>query len=344
MKNALLALAIILLAAGVFFAFSGSSSGSSGNARGSDDNPSEDEDKNAPSAGADGNSSGADNSSGDGDDGSGTGRGRDSDGEGGRTRDGQDEKKWEDGNGDIRIRMKNIGELRQYALRNNITLMQAAMLAINESELKCRDEGGMRGRIKCRLELPSEEEEEGLYYLPEECRNLTNDTRRECLARYHIIQPCRFEQGDDSRFSCVRNALNITKRAKEAVEECKLQVRGANWTNARNGTNATGNSTNWTNPGIGKCMSEVRKNVYEEAKFRMYNLEEKAERLAKFGVGNETITSIIAKLEELKLKFDAAQGAEAKKAVLREAADAWKQFIQQAREEAKANRAPRNSR
>lgn len=242
---------------------------------------------------------------------------------------------------EIRIKAMNMGEIRQYALENNVSLMRAAMMSINESELQC-DGDSLRERVECRVRMNRSEDDDNLKYFPEECRNTTNDSRTECLARQRIMQSCRLEAGDDRKITCAREALNITKSARSLVEDCKLQVRGANWTdsstggnagNWTNATNATANRGNWTNPGIGKCVSEVRSKVYEEAKFRLQNLEEKAQRLQRMGVGNSTIVDFVAQMEELKVKFDAADGADAKKAVLQEAQDAWKAFVAQARQE-----------
>lgn len=244
---------------------------------------------------------------------------------------------------------------------------------VNESSLRCANASTARERAACRLSLKREEQEKGLYYMPEECRNLTGEERATCLSRYDAIQPCRFEKGDDARFKCVRARIGLNASAKELVAECKLQVRGngtnasvndsgnvstnasagndtindtTNGINGSNDTNTTvGNGTNTSidddsERGIGGCVAAVRARVFEDAKFRIYNLEEKAERLAKYGVSNETIAEFIVKLEELKAQFVAAEGVEAKKAVLRQAEEAWKEFLAKARAEAQGSQPP----
>jgi hypothetical protein len=212
---------------------------------------------------------------------------------------------------------------------------QAELKEVNESELRCGNASSLRGRVACRLELPKDEQKEGLYYLPEECRNLSGEERGACLARYDVIQPCRFEKGDEARFACVRKSIGMNTSAREQVDECRRQVRGNESQNEEGRTTSGNDGSN----GLGACVSEVRAQVFEEAKFRIYNLEEKAGRLASYGVSNATISEFVTQLEEYKAKFVAANGAAAKKEVLREVAAAWKEFVQKARAEAQRNRA-----
>lgn len=228
---------------------------------------------------------------------------------------------------------------------------KAELREVNESWLHCANESTLSARTACRLELPENEQKDGLYYLPEECRNLSGEERGACLARYDAIQPCRFETGDDERFKCVRERIGLNASAKELVDECKRQVRGNTSASAAgNGSandegnagaginNSMNGGSNDNERGIGACVSEVRAQVFEESKFRIYNLEEKAERLSSYGVSNATITEFVSKLEEYKAQFVAADGSAAKKDVLKQVEAAWKEFVQKARTEAQMNR------
>ncbi|MCL6089162.1 MAG: hypothetical protein M1530_03295 [Candidatus Marsarchaeota archaeon] len=109
-----------------------------------------------------------------------------------------------------------------------------------------------------------------------------------------------------------------------------------NQTAGTNTTNVTSNQTpsaNYSNPGIGACVAAVRARVFADASFRLGNLEEKAARLAAYNVSNSTIAEFVLKIEELKLKFIAAESVPAKKEVLREAQKAWEEFLKAARGE-----------
>ncbi len=330
MKNVILLLAVLALA-GAFLAFAGSGSGGRG----------------SESSTASGNEEGSTGSAG-----TATTQTGDSDDVRNNTdaqapqngRDDGNERGGEDGNG--RRGTMNGTEKEKGEDASRIR----GMTRINESKLECSNESTMRERIKCRLRLSREEQAAGLYYLPEECRELESGDKQECMAKYDAVQPCRFMKGDESRFACVKEKLNITKSARDLVEECKAEVRGsANSTGGNTTINITTNSTsgNTTNStgdidsrrerGIGKCVSAVRSRLHDEIKFRLYNLEEKAERLKSYGVSEALITSLIQKMEELKAKFDAAGTVEERKAVIAEAEQAWKGFIRQAKQEAGKN-------
>ncbi len=238
---------------------------------------------------------------------------------------------------------------------------------VDESKLSCANGSSMDERVRCRLKVRSEEREDergNLSYMPEECRNLTGDERAVCLSRYDSLQPCHEKDDDENRFSCARRALGLNGSAKELVEQCKEMIRGGtnqtaptggnqtnvtnnqtagtnetsagNQTGGTNTTNVTSNQTssaNYSNPGIGACVAAVRARVFADASFRLGNLEEKAARLSAYNVSNSTIAEFVLKMEELKLKFIAAESVPAKKEVLREAQKAWEEFLKAARGE-----------
>lgn len=255
------------------------------------------------------------------------------------------EKRGEEGKMPLRaLKASEEERIRLLARQKNLSASAVATMRLwmaKEETLECANATTLRERVACRIDLPREEQEEGLYYMPEECRRLQEDERAACLDKYDRIQPCRFLKGDDARFTCVREKINFTRSARDEVEACKRQVRmdaqgeGEAELNASEGTETTAR-INASNPGIGRCVAEVRSKAMDEARFRLYNLQEKAERLLSYNVSRETVVEFVAAIDELKVRLDAAATASEKKEVLREAAQAWEAFVKKARAEAVA--------
>lgn len=200
-----------------------------------------------------------------------------------------------------------------------------------DANLSCLNGGDAKARAKCRMEFVrnASEKKTPLGFMPEECRNSTGANKSECLARKERLQECHARANDNDKVNCAKEKLNASRSARQLVEECKSELRAK--------LNTTEN-TSEMQMGIGKCVSEVRSNRLEAVKFRFDLLVDKAARLGKYGVSNDTIAAFSVKIEELKAKFDAAQGADAKKAVVREIEQAWKDFVSNARSEARAQR------
>jgi len=215
---------------------------------------------------------------------------------------------------------------------------------INESGMDCNDEGSMMARMQCRMKATFAANGNSKNFMPEECRNLTNDSKKSCIAENDILGQCRMMGDDGNKTKCARAQLGTDKGAKELVEECKLKLRtAANSTNPANSTNSTASTGGSVPRGIGQCVSGVRSRMHEEIKFKMDTLSDKALRLKSLGVSDAAIASFMAKVEELKLKFDAAADNDARKAVLREAEGAWKEFYKTAADEIRKAREGRKN-
>ncbi len=191
--------------------------------------------------------------------------------------------------------------------------IRAMMYKLREKALECGEQETMKARIMCRLAL-RKNSTAGLNYVPEECRGKSGTEQQECFDLYDKVQSCRDLKDNDAKFACVREKLNKT----------------GNITSEFRGCQASQNPT--------ACMALAKEKVHYMAKFKLYNLENAAEKLLDRGVSNATVTDFIAKMEQLKLDYNNATTKEGKIAVLKMALAAWKDFKKEAISELKAAR------
>ena len=171
------------------------------------------------------------------------------------------------------------------------------------AKYKCSTIDAMRERIKCRLQLKEENEYD---YLPEECRALVNESREKCVANYKKSQNCWVSDKDSERFRCAKNAFGLAGTVADQKAQCDNLT----------GTNRSG------------CILELRDRVDAVVKFRIYNLEEKAQRLMEKGLATEeAATNFITQMEQQKQNYNAAQTVAEKKAVVKGVQRQWKEFI-----------------
>jgi hypothetical protein len=85
-------------------------------------------------------------------------------------------------------------------------------------------------------------------------------------------------------------------------------------------------------------MQQVNKKIYWLIKYRFYDLEKRAEKLADAGVSKTSIIDLITAVEEKKLQFNEANSREKRKKIILEVREIWKQFIMKAKEERKKNK------
>ncbi|MBI2667679.1 hypothetical protein HYX17_02815 [Candidatus Woesearchaeota archaeon] len=178
----------------------------------------------------------------------------------------------------------------------------------NEEVVKCGNLNTIKERVKCRLELKDYElsQEQGLNYLPEECRKLT--FRKECINRYEQTQKCwKFPVGDE-RISCVKGNLNLGN-IKNEVALCNIKT-------SRDKT---------------ECKELIEEKVYNLIKFRFYDLEERAEELINNGVNAELVADFISEIEFKKIEFNEAKTKEEKKEIILEVRKIWIEFIKKAK-------------
>ncbi|MBI2549924.1 hypothetical protein HYV83_01970 [Candidatus Woesearchaeota archaeon] len=171
------------------------------------------------------------------------------------------------------------------------------------AKYKCSDLTAMNDRIRCRLKLQEENEYD---YLPEECRALVNESRGKCVADYKKSQQCWTSLNDTERFDCAKKSFGLVGTVASQKAQC----------NNLTGTNRSG------------CILQLRDRVDAVVKFRIYNLEEKAQRLMEKGLATEeAAANFITQMEQQKQNYNAAQAVAEKKAVVKGVQKLWKEFI-----------------
>ena len=182
----------------------------------------------------------------------------------------------------------------------------------DEEGLKCGNLNTLKERVKCRLELEKDEQEEELelYYLPEECAALDGASRGICIASYKSVQTCwKFPVGAE-RVSCVKRAIRL-----DSIQEEKKKC------NALSGKNKS------------VCVREIKNKAYDLIKWRFYDLEERAEDFMTRGlVDKESVIDFIVKTEENKVKFNEADSKEERKNIILDVRTDWKELVKKIRE------------
>ncbi len=171
------------------------------------------------------------------------------------------------------------------------------------TKYKCSTIDTMRERIKCRMQLKEENEYD---YLPEECRAQVNESRENCVSNYKKSQQCWVSLNDTKRFECAKKSFGLVFKVAVEKDICN-------------------NGTSFSRP---LCILQLRDSVDAVVKFRIYNLEEKAQRLMGKGlVELDTVTAFVTAMEQQKQNYNDAKTVEEKKAVVRGVQKLWKDFI-----------------
>lgn len=170
------------------------------------------------------------------------------------------------------------------------------------AQFKCSSLETMKERIRCRLKLEEENEYE---YLPEECRAQINTSRQKCVSNYKKVQKCWEFGSDAEKVSCAKTNYGLTGTVAEQKAAC----------DSLTGTNKS------------QCILELRDRVDAVVKFRIYNLEEKAQHLMEKGADEELVTGFVTLMEEKKQAYNAAETVNQKKLVVIEVRNAWKGFV-----------------
>ena len=169
---------------------------------------------------------------------------------------------------------------------------------LREANLSCSDFSTMRERVNCRITLPGDVAL--LRYLPEECRELNGSARGLCIKDYKWQQGCRHLEKDPAREKCYRDQINLTSDIRGEKLAC--------------GDNSS-------------CVSNLRERVFGYVKFRIYNIEEKAEELLERGLLTEDkAVDFITFLEAQKIEFNKDDSVQSKKSVIRTVQSEWKKI------------------
>ncbi len=169
----------------------------------------------------------------------------------------------------------------------------------------------MRDRIFCRLNLAPAgiARELELQYLPEECRVLKDEEAEEaeeaCEERYKSFKPCWNVPAGTKRFECARNVLKLGPALADEVKACQSR----------------------TGQDQAACKAAVKDKVFAMIKFRFYDLEERAERLAERGADLEAVADLEALIEEQKQKFNSAKTMAERRQIILSVRNAWRDFI-----------------
>jgi len=180
-----------------------------------------------------------------------------------------------------------------------------------ELSLKCREFASLRERVRCRILLPEKYQSNKVEFLPEECLSYGGRYRDRCIENYDKVQECWKLSSDSERIQCSRQKIGITS-AKSERNLCEQK----------------------TGEGRETCLTDLKDKVFTGIKFRVYNLEEKAEKMMEKGVSEKTVIDFISLMESKKIFFNSAASIEEKKSVLENVREAWIDFIIAAKKEA----------
>ncbi len=177
-------------------------------------------------------------------------------------------------------------------------------------KLQCGDKKKIRDRISCRLNLAPEgiDRELEIQYLPEECRVLRSKiSQASCIARYKLFRPCWYIPAGEDRFVCARVALTLGPGLSDEVRNCSLIK---------------------TYRERSSCLNILRQKEYSMIKFRIYDLEERAEDLAlERGLDLDTIADLVTTIELKKQEFNNARTKTRRRKIILDVRKAWEKFI-----------------
>ena len=172
------------------------------------------------------------------------------------------------------------------------------------ANLKCSALKSINERVSCRIGLEGENE---FNYLPEECRSLNGSSRENCKGFYSSVQSCWASVSDADSVACVRRQLNLGGDVSSDVSSCA---------------------------GDGVCLKDVAERVHSLNKFRLYNLEWKAEYLVEsegVPISRELLVDLVVNLELKKQEYNSAVDIEGKIQALRGVRQIWKSFADKVR-------------
>lgn len=182
--------------------------------------------------------------------------------------------------------------------------------------LQCGNKPTLYDRVFCRLNLTPAgmARELELQYLPEECRSLSDVAARDqCIATYQSYKPCWKLPVGAERTNCAKQALGLEKDTLAVqLERCI--------TNGK--TKAA-------------CQEQMRDQVYSLIKFRIYDLEERAEELAEEGANLATVAKFVAFIQEQKQAFNAAKDFERRQKVILDVRAEWNTFVNAVKDDIK---------
>lgn len=170
------------------------------------------------------------------------------------------------------------------------------------SKLQCGNEPELRDRIYCRLNLTpaAMSRELEIQYLPEECRAITDtDQQAGCIVRYQNYKPCWNFTSTTERVQCARDILKLSPVLADDIKQCADQA----------------------------CLIKLRDQAYQLIKFRLYELEERAEELAEQGANLGAVADFVAVIVNKKIEFNTATTTEQRRQAILDVRTSWQNFI-----------------
>jgi hypothetical protein len=184
------------------------------------------------------------------------------------------------------------------------------------SHLQCGNKASLRERISCRLNLTpaGTARELQIQYLPEECRALQNEAVKNTrIARYKSYEPCWNVPAGEERFTCARNILKLGPVISQEVKTCQ----------GKTGVEQVA------------CKNEVKDKVFSMIKFRFYDLEERAEKLAERGADLNAVADLETLIESKKQAFSAAKTKAERRQIILDVRQAWQEFVNKIKDQVK---------
>ncbi|MFH1134264.1 MAG: hypothetical protein V1735_07305 [Nanoarchaeota archaeon] len=165
------------------------------------------------------------------------------------------------------------------------------------SQFSCSGYLSAEERVRCRLDARQAGKKEYDHFYPEECRARID--KGECLKMNKTMQACWEFPTLEARMNCVFRTLQLANISQQKAE-----------------CDASDQRTS--------CNSELKRRVLSLIKYRLYNLEEEAERGMDAGLlTKEAVATFVTTVENLQTRFNTAQTKQEKKAILLEARQAW---------------------
>ena len=171
-----------------------------------------------------------------------------------------------------------------------------------EQIIKCSELSSLQERVPCRIKKINQGEE--TEFDPEECRSFVGTKRDSCLQTYSAAQSCWSTDNNDERIQCIKNFLKISSITEEKDKCSRLE-----------------------NTEKAQCIASLKERVFTMAKFRFYNLEERAEYFMREGANEKIVSDFIIAMELKKQEFNNADSIAEKKNTVLEAKEIWKEFI-----------------
>ena len=186
-----------------------------------------------------------------------------------------------------------LGKSHSYGLANCTEVKEAA----EGDGFKCSGLLTTKDRVRCRVNLDEEDE---YNYLPEECRSAV--ARDECISTYKKFQTCFSPEKDSERVGCAKKALGV---GDLPIERARCDVIGAD-----------------NRP----CLKKLKERIFSLIKFRIYNLEYKAQELKRIA-SDDIIIDLITDLENKKVEFNSTVTMQEKIDVLNQVKQRWAKFV-----------------